>query len=278
MAKLLYRYDNGGYTVALYEDWTKIWRWEGEREFPDSMDVKITNYCDANCSYCHEESTTEWRHWDLHHFMQEIKKLPKGIEIAIGGGNPLSHPEIITFLKELKENWYVPNVTVNAKHQYMITQELEDNIYWIWISYTQPITYNNPNMVIHFIAWIHSYELINSYLKKWYKCLILWYKNHWRWKINDFINSRINKKIIELKEHLPAMKWLLAFDSLAVYQLLPQEIVSKDYWDLHFTGDDWTLSMYFDLVKGEYAKNSFALDRYDFNGSIFEAFNTIKHD
>lgn len=278
MAKLLYRYTNGWHTVALYEDWTKIWHWEWEREFPDSMDVKITNYCDANCSYCHEESTTEWKHWDLTHFIQEIKKLPKGIEIAIGGGNPLSHPEIIPFLKELKESWYVPNVTVNAKHQYMITSELEKYIYWIWISYTQPITYNNPNMVIHFIAGIHSYELIDSYLKKWYKCLILWYKNHWRWKINDFINSRINKKITELKEHLPEMKWLLAFDSLAVYQLLPQEIVTKDYWDLHFTGDDWTLSMYFDLVKGEYAKNSFALDRYKFNDTIFEAFNTIKHD
>jgi len=275
MAKLLHKYINWWYKVLLYEDGTKIWEWEGKREFPDSMDVKITNYCDANCSYCHEESTTKWKHGTLTHFLNEIKKLPKGIEIAIGWGNPLSHPDIVEFLKELKESGYVPSITVNAKHQYMITPEIEKYAYGIWVSYTQEITYNNTNMVIHFIAWIHLHNLIDSYLKKWYKCLILWYKNHGRGKISDFINSKINKNIQDLKAYLPNMTWLLAFDSLAVYQLNPQDIVSKEYWNLHFTGDDGTLSMYYDLVTWVYAKNSFATTRYPFDCSISDAFNTI---
>ena len=74
------------------------------------------------------------------------------------------------------------------------------------------------------------------------------------------------------------MKWLLAFDSLAVKQLQPQNIVSSDYWNTHYTWDDGTLSMYFDLVKWEYCKNSFAEKRYKFDGDIITSFNNIKYD
>lgn len=276
MRKLLYTYKNWWFTVKLFDDWTKIWNWEWEREFPDSMDVKITNYCDAWCWYCHEMSTIEWKHGDLSLFLEWIKKLPKWIEIAIGGGNPLSHPEILPFLQELKSSWYVPNLTVNAIHQEQITKEIEDAIYGIWVSYTREITYNNPNMVIHFIAWVHPHELIKKHLDAWYKCLILWYKTWWRgikWK-----NLWVELKIKQLTYHLPEMKWLLAFDSLAVKQLNPQNIVSSDYWNTHYTGDDGTLSMYFDLVKWEYCKNSFAKKRYKFDGDIITSFNNIKYD
>jgi len=132
MRNILYTYNNWGYEVTILSDWTKIWQWEGEREFPDSMDVKITDYCDAWCSFCHEMSTEEWLHWDLWLFLEWIKKLPKGIEIAIWGWNPLSHPQIVPFLKELKDSGYIPNITVNSRHQHQITKEIEDNVYWIW--------------------------------------------------------------------------------------------------------------------------------------------------
>ena len=278
MREILHTYQNGWFKVTVLSDGTKIWQWEGEREFPDSMDVKITDYCDAWCAFCHEMSTEEWLHGDLSLFLEWIKKLPKGIEIAIWGGNPLSHPDIVPFLKELKSSGYIPSITVNSKHQHRITKEIEENVYGIGVSYNGEITYRNPNMVIHFIAGIHSPELIRKHLAEGFKCLILGYKLWGRGisNINNII--RIWNKIGVLKECLSTLKGQLAFDSLAVTQLCPQDILSEEYWNLHYTGDDGTLSMYFDLVKWQYCKNSFAPKRYTFDGDISISFNQIKND
>lgn len=48
MKKLLSKYRNGNYNVAIFDDGTKI-RYNNldclVPEFPESMDVKISNYC-----------------------------------------------------------------------------------------------------------------------------------------------------------------------------------------------------------------------------------------
>ena len=53
--KLLGTYQNGNYTVKIYDDGTKIR--ENDLDFfePDtveSMDIKITNSCDKMCPFC----------------------------------------------------------------------------------------------------------------------------------------------------------------------------------------------------------------------------------
>lgn len=56
--KLLHQYQNGNTKVEIYEDGTKIREWpDGENsivEYPESCDLKITNWCDMNsvCVYC----------------------------------------------------------------------------------------------------------------------------------------------------------------------------------------------------------------------------------
>jgi organic radical activating enzyme len=42
--------------------------------------------------------------------------MPAGVEIAIGGGNPLSHPDFDDFVVTLSENGTICNVTINEKH------------------------------------------------------------------------------------------------------------------------------------------------------------------
>jgi len=53
-------YKNGNVSVTLLKNGTKIreFNLESERKgiFPESIDIKITNYCDAGCRYCHEKS------------------------------------------------------------------------------------------------------------------------------------------------------------------------------------------------------------------------------
>ena len=115
--KLLASYLNGNYVVRLYEDGTKIKDTKDDKfiaSFPDSMDVKITNYCDLNCPMCHEISNTNGKEGNLN--SEFFSSLKKGVELAIGGGNPLSHKELIPFLKRMKERGIICNLTINEKH------------------------------------------------------------------------------------------------------------------------------------------------------------------
>ena len=88
--ELLYRYQNGNVEVSLFDDGTKIQEWPDEEQpkpkFPVSMDVKITNYCDLNCKFCHEMSTTSGKHGNLDKLFTFLQELPNGTELAIGGG------------------------------------------------------------------------------------------------------------------------------------------------------------------------------------------------
>lgn len=55
MLKLLSEYKNGNYTVKIYNDGTKIRETEDDvfnAEFPENIDIKITNMCNNNCTFC----------------------------------------------------------------------------------------------------------------------------------------------------------------------------------------------------------------------------------
>ena len=88
-------YRNGDTLVTLYQDGSKIRRFPDEGAnplFPESIDLKITDYCDAGCAWCHEGSTRRGKHADLN--LAFLSTLRAGTEIAIGGGNPLDHPRL----------------------------------------------------------------------------------------------------------------------------------------------------------------------------------------
>ena len=114
MNKLLTVYRNGNYTVKLYSDGTKVKTTKDDKfiaDFPDSMDLKITDYCDMNCPMCHEKSSINGKHGNLNE--EFLSTLKRGTELAIGGGNPLSHPDLIPFLTGMKEQGVICNLTVN---------------------------------------------------------------------------------------------------------------------------------------------------------------------
>lgn len=54
--EILHSYINGNVKVTLYTDGTKIQEWSDDELanpiFPNSMDIKITNFCDLNCKFC----------------------------------------------------------------------------------------------------------------------------------------------------------------------------------------------------------------------------------
>jgi organic radical activating enzyme len=76
---------------------------ETKSHLPELIDVKITNYCQFGCSYCYQGSTTEGLHAPKELLEEFIRQAVQAqvFEVAVGGGEPTSHPEFLTFLRSL---------------------------------------------------------------------------------------------------------------------------------------------------------------------------------
>ena len=80
---------------------------------PELVDLKITDYCDRGCAYCYQGSTTRGKHatWKtIVDVLTELAKL-RVFEVAIGGGEPMKHPEFMNVLRHARSVGIVPNFT-----------------------------------------------------------------------------------------------------------------------------------------------------------------------
>ena len=97
---------NGNYRVSINtETGTKVRANDLDNltpEYPECLDVKITNQCDMCCPQCHEDSRPDGSHGDIMN-AKFIDSLHPWTELAIGGGNPLDHPDLVPFLEKCKE-------------------------------------------------------------------------------------------------------------------------------------------------------------------------------
>ena len=78
-SNVLNTYKNGNYIVRIYEDGSKVRLTlddDFNASFPESIDIKITNYCDNNCPMCHENSSINGKHavFDYPFFLNPLKK------------------------------------------------------------------------------------------------------------------------------------------------------------------------------------------------------------
>ena len=103
--KILGSYTNGNFRTAIFERLEHKIRETNDDEFQaafaENMDIKITNYCDMGCPFCHEGSTTDGKFGDI---MNEkfIDTLHPYQEVALGGGDATSHPDLIPFFAKVK--------------------------------------------------------------------------------------------------------------------------------------------------------------------------------
>lgn len=272
-------YTNGNTKVQIFPDGTKIREFENAPAplFPESIDIKISDYCDLGCKYCHEQSTVKGLHGDLQNLKQIIKDLPAGVELAIGGGNPLSHPDLLNFLQFLKDKGIIANLTVNQGHlkeYYNLLENLIVNnlVHGLGIS----ITSNNfdyikllkklsNNIVFHVIAGINKVDIIDNLIQLGdAKVLVLGYKQFGRGI--DFYSEAIEKQIKQWKMYLPKYigKCILSFDNLAIEQLGVKRWFTSEGWNKFYMGDDFVFTMYMDAVKQQYAPTSRSVKRQGF--------------
>jgi hypothetical protein len=290
---MLAKYENGNYSVSIDDDGTKIRSCKENTfnpEFPESIDLKITDQCELNCPPCHESSCVDGEHGDI--FSPFINTLHPGQEVAIGGGNPLAHPYLIPLLLNLSSLGIIANLTI---HQYHFVHNISfvrnlvnaKLLHGLGISLSSPTpdfiekVKEFPNAVIHTIDGVHTFHMLEPLLDKNLKILILGYKAKGRGKdlyVDLFESIQHNQKSI--KDNMVKILnsfTTVSFDNLTIEQIGMRSYLLEDEWKKFYMGDDGKFTFYIDLVKQEFALSSTSLKRHPIGElTIKEMFDKIR--
>jgi len=287
--EILKSYKNGNVEITLYDNGTRVMEYDETKpllfDYPTSMDIKITNYCEGGkitkngdfklCQFCHEESNKDGKHANLIELSNILFDIPEGVEIALGGGNPLSHPNLVAFLLRCKKQGLIPNLTVNKNHlvfYYDLLKNLIDNklIYGLGISIPTSVCewnekelffVNYKHSVAHLIIGLHSTKIINILRKIGFKkFLLLGYKEFGRGiKYYNSHSNKINENIKEWENNILNILTtanVISFDNLSISQLNLQSKLPKKLWDKFYQGDDFSSTLYLDAVTKQFAPTS----------------------
>lgn len=314
---ILEQYENGNCLVTIHTDGTKTREWDGEPTplMPESVDLKITDWCDAGCAWCHESSTVKGKHATLRDIMAILADAQAGMEIAVGGGDPLSHPDIEDILSWMRQQRLIPNLTINgrhvAKHMGLIYRLRKHGLFFglgiseasnfppdngdqaawdQWLAHEKAMpAVVDSNTVLHMIAGVHHipYQPGTLGLGSHYgpekchyelkKLLILGYKQHGRGVKHDAEAVALN--IAEWRYWLPSLMRLnltISFDNLALQQLNVKALVPDDVWQKHYMGDDGTFTMYVDAVTNSFAPTSTSKRKLREGMNLQEMFASVR--
>ena len=282
--KKIAEYENGNYKVILFSDGTKIRYNDGDpfkAAFPENIDLKVTNWCDIGCPFCHEKSSIDGKIANFRKYERFFNSLKPGTELAMGGGKissllspSLGNASLMLSLSTLKHRSIIVNMTFNQ--QELIDQYVYENIItYVNLSIINGIgvSYFNSKkgkeklldlrnrvgsrLVVHTIAGISTPDDYNWLAENGFKILILGYKNFGRGI--TYKSPEVDKKIKWVRDNIDFLAEnceTVSFDCLATSQLKLKEYLSKEDWEKYYMGDDGTATMYVDLVEGKYGVNS----------------------
>lgn len=280
---MLYR--NGGWEVSINEKTGNKMRslvdpGQPLPVFPESLDLKITDYCNAECAFCHENSTIKGKHADLLKTQMALSMLPPGVEIAIGGGDPMAWPHLDAFLQWCSSRGLFANITVNGLHMTKRNaarlKEFQDHglVHGIGISavsngiersaFNYQPEFGLKNVVGHIILgrfdfhiYAHSdIELMPAYL-------VLGYKKFGRGIAyapqverplleQNSLNDQLRRWIRFMRKN----KVRVSFDNLALEQGEVKSFIEPEAWDKMYMGPDGMFTMFVDAVRQEWAISS----------------------
>lgn len=296
----------GNYSLIILKNGMKLrmlddFETEFKADYPECIDIKISNMCSIGCPYCHENSVPNGDYANPFKYKELLaecgsKSLLRGSEVALGGG---ALTELPTEFLEIWSDIFlkagvITNLTINAHEldSFSVLSPFisKENFGGIGISYNRNYReqllkiFPQDKVVIHTIAGITSIDDYKWLIENNFKILILGYKEFRRGE--EFIknkSSQISKNISELEDHvLEFMEEanIISFDNLACEQLHLKEKIAPENWEKYFMGNEGEFTMYMDLVKGVYAKNSTTPEEnrlpIDFEGGIPAMFKIIR--
>ena len=86
---------------------------------PELADISISNHCSKGCSYCYRKSAknNEFMTFEQYEHVLDALNHPKYgnvFQVALGGGEPLEHPEFVQIIEATLKREIVPNFTTNG--------------------------------------------------------------------------------------------------------------------------------------------------------------------
>ena len=290
--KLLAKYQNGNYTVRLFDDGTKIRMNNLDNltpAFAESMDVTITERCNGHCNWCYLGCTEQGKHADLTNPIFDT--IHAGTELAINA-NDFSHPGLEDFLIKMKNKNVIVNITVNQKHLFdnletLIKWQNSNIIFGIGISLmnsndSRLISSISKlrNVVLHVIDGCFTKNDLDNLANNNIKLLILGYKTKGRGiEYYNQNSAEIQNNIKYLADHLYEYKNkfnTFAFDTLATEHLDIRSKVDPNTWKYNFMGDEGTCTFFYDAVNNRFAISSMDKNSYEALDSFDAMFKTVR--
>lgn len=97
---------------------------------PELADISISNRCSKGCGFCYRASTRNGALMTVEDYCHVIDSMNHPIygnvfQVAIGGGEPLEHPEFMTIIDETVKRGIIPNFTTNGR---LLTENILDAV------------------------------------------------------------------------------------------------------------------------------------------------------
>lgn len=128
--KVLEKYKNGNAKVVIWDDGTRLIDFPDDEklnlDFPLSIDLCITKYCNRNCLFCYNNSNTEGKHADIMN-LPIIDSLPRGIEVACLSGDTIAYGKNGAIeIKDLKIGDYIFDSDYKLRKIIDIKKKIDD--------------------------------------------------------------------------------------------------------------------------------------------------------
>lgn len=286
-------------------------------EFPELIDLRITNKCQHGCKFCFMDSKMTRSHAQISTIRFILSQIrDRQIEFSIGGGNILLHPHLDEILKMIKDDGHIVNVTINVKDcNTILTNKKFLNLFvecvdGVGISITEPdevqivndfrdkfsdevgkynrkkgnYNYYSKHIVMHIIPEYLGFEKTKEILKnaEFKNVLMLGYKTNGRGATQEY-HTFTDDELTEMC----SSKASLSCDTTFANRY--KGWLNKNYsCAATVTWNEGEYSMYIDGVTGYAYKSSYQLDKpylvkyvpskYDKTMSIKETFSSIRRD
>lgn len=118
-----------GYNFVAIPETGATFRWGSNLDvdpymapWPELADISVSNYCTNGCPYCYRSSDASGRMMSLEDYRFVLDQLTSKtygsiFQVALGGGEPLLHPDFSAMLKLTREEYgIIPNYTTCGKY------------------------------------------------------------------------------------------------------------------------------------------------------------------
>jgi radical SAM protein with 4Fe4S-binding SPASM domain len=89
--------------------------------WPELADISISNHCSKNCEFCYRDSKPDKSFIPLDQYEFILERLRSDrwgsvFQVALGGGEPLEHPDFVSIIQRTHRSGVVANFTTNGEY------------------------------------------------------------------------------------------------------------------------------------------------------------------